>query len=43
MKSINPGNSGTGVLVYDIPKDGRLVSLELFDGASDNLTITLDR
>jgi hypothetical protein len=43
MKSINPGNSETGVLVYDIPKGGRLVSLELFDGAVDSLTITFKR
>ncbi len=31
LENINPGNSVTGVLVFDIPKDGRITSLELHD------------
>ena len=31
---INPGNTATGVLVFDIPKDARVVSLELHESRS---------
>jgi Domain of unknown function (DUF4352) len=31
LNDINPGNQVTGVLVYDIPKDGKLAKLELHD------------
>jgi hypothetical protein len=31
INNINPGNSVTGVLVFDVPKDGKLVKLELHD------------
>jgi hypothetical protein len=31
LTQINPGNEVTGVLVFDIPKDGKLAKLELHD------------
>jgi hypothetical protein len=31
LNTINPGNSVQGVLVFDIPKDAKLVTLELHD------------
>lgn len=31
FNNINPGNSVTGVLVFDIPKNGQLTKLELHD------------
>ncbi|NUS73197.1 MAG: DUF4352 domain-containing protein [Corynebacteriales bacterium] len=33
MNEINPGNSLTGVIVFDIPKDGSIKTLELHDSA----------
>ena len=31
LNDINPGNSATAVVVFDIPKDGKLTKLELHD------------
>ena len=31
LDDINPGNSATAVVVFDIPKDGKLTKLELHD------------
>jgi hypothetical protein len=31
LNEINPGNQVTGVLVYDIPQDGKLAKLQLHD------------
>jgi len=33
LENINPGNSATGVIVFDIPKDGKLTKVELHDSA----------
>lgn len=33
LETINPGNSVTGVLVFDIAKDGRITSVELHDSS----------
>jgi hypothetical protein len=33
LNEINPGNSITGVIIYDIPKDSKIVRLELHDSA----------
>jgi hypothetical protein len=33
LTDINPGNSVTGVVVFDIPKDGEIKTLELHDSA----------
>lgn len=33
INNINPGNSATGVIVFDIPKDGKLTKIELHDSA----------
>lgn len=33
FEKINPGNSVTGTVVFDIPKDATLVEMELHDGA----------
>lgn len=33
LNNINPGNSATGVIVFDIPKDGKLTKIELHDSA----------
>jgi hypothetical protein len=39
---INPGNQVTGVIVFDIPKDVKLVKLELHDSAfSGGTTVQL--
>lgn len=41
-EEINPGNEVSGVLIYDIPKDAKPVSVELHDSAfSDGVTVTL--
>jgi hypothetical protein len=31
LNKINPGNQATGTVIFDIPKDGKIVSLELHD------------
>ncbi len=33
LEDINPGNSVNGIVVFDIPKDGQIVKLELHDSA----------
>ena len=33
LEDINPGNSVKGIVVFDIPKDGQIVKLELHDSA----------
>ena len=33
LEQINPGNAVTGVIVFDIPKDGKIVRVELHDSA----------
>ncbi len=33
LNQINPGNSVDGTIVFDIPKDAKLASLELHDSA----------
>jgi Domain of unknown function (DUF4352) len=33
LNEINPGNTITGVLVFDIPKDAKIVSMELHDSS----------
>ena len=42
LNNINPGNSATGVIVFDIPKDGKLTKIELHDSAfSDGIAVAL--
>lgn len=42
FNEINPGNEVTGVLVFDIPKDAKLVKLELHDSPfSGGVTVDL--
>lgn len=39
---VNPGNSVTGVIVFDVPKNATLTSIELHDSAfSDGVTVAL--
>lgn len=33
LNEINPGNTATAKIVFDIPKDGKLLKLELHDSA----------
>jgi hypothetical protein len=33
LNDINPGNTVTGIVVFDVPKDARLASLDLHDSA----------
>ncbi len=43
LEEINPGNQVSGVLVYDVPKDVRLVALELHDSAfSGGVKVSLE-
>ncbi len=42
LNGINPGNSVTGVIVFDIPKDAKIASLELHDSPfSGGVTVTV--
>jgi hypothetical protein len=42
LNDINPGNSVTGVLVFDIPKTAKLAKLELHDSMfSDGVVVTV--
>lgn len=42
LGDINPGNSVTGVIVYDLPKDAEPASIELHDGMfSGGVTVSL--
>jgi hypothetical protein len=42
LTDINPGNTVSGVLVFDIPKTGRIASLELHDSPfSGGVTVTV--
>ena len=42
LENINPGNGVNGVVLFDIPKDGKIVKLELHDSAlSGGVTVNL--
>jgi hypothetical protein len=42
FNEINPGNTATGVLVFDIPKTAKLASVELHDSAfSGGISVTI--
>lgn len=42
LAEINPGNSVTAKIVYDLPKDEKLTSIEVHDSAfSDGVAISL--
>lgn len=42
LDNINPGNSVTGIIVFDIPKSAKIVKLELHDSPfSDGVTVTV--
>jgi hypothetical protein len=42
LENINPGNAVNGVIIFDIPKDGKIVKLELHDSAfSGGVTVNV--
>ena len=42
LNEINPGNQVVGIVVFDIPKDARIIGLELHDSSfSDGVRIVL--